>query len=110
MQPIDKNKVEKALQNYHGQTVFIHTEVNPGCFVRNAAVRVEQAYIAGEHPYRVALRIDHGGWIRVEGLTDYEIDEQNRLLLAGHDDRGRIISNLELSLTPFTFGEEVKAQ
>lgn len=110
MQPIDKNIVEKALQTYQGQTVFIHTEVNPGCFIRNAAVQMEQAYIAGNHPYRVALRIDHGGWIRVEGLTDFEIDSQNRLLLAGHDDRGRIISNLELSLTPFTFGEEGEVQ
>lgn len=104
---IDKKIVENALQAYQGRKVFIHAEVIPGGFLRNVSVEVIQSYIAGDGPFRVALRTEDEGWIRMEGLTDYEIDDQGRLLIAGHDDQGRITTALELSLSPFLFAKEV---
>lgn len=41
------------------------------------------------------------GWIYAEGLTDYEIDGQGRLLMAGHDEEGRLAVALQLSRTPW---------
>lgn len=106
MRRIDKKIVENALQAYQGCKAFIHAEVIPGGFLRNISVQIIQSYIAGEGPYRVALRTEDEGWIRMEGLTDYEIDEQGRLLIAGHDDQGRITTVFELSLSPFLFKED----
>jgi Protein of unknown function (DUF1806) len=105
LQRIDKKIVESALQAYQGRKTFIHAEVIPGGFLRNISVQVIQSYIAGDGPYRVALRTEDEGWIRMESLTDYEIDDQGRLLIAGHDDQGRITTAFELSLSPFLFKE-----
>jgi hypothetical protein len=41
------------------------------------------------------------GWVYAEGVTHWEKDEKNRLLLAGHDEKGRLAVALQLSLTPF---------
>jgi len=105
MEPIVKKKVEEALQAFHGCRTYVHAEVIPGGFVRNAAVDVRQAHIAGDGPYRIAVQFDHDGWIRMENLTHFEIDGKRRLLLAGHDDQGRLSTVLELSFAPFVFGE-----
>jgi len=107
LQKIDKKAVGLALEAYQGQKAYIHAEVIPGGFLRNISVQIIQTYIAGDGPYRIALRTENEGWIRMENLTDYEIDEQGRLLIAGHDDQGRIMTAFELSLKPFLFGKEV---
>lgn len=44
--------------------------------------------------------MDHG-WVYAEGITHWEVDDKERLLLAGHDNQGRLAVALELSLTPF---------
>ncbi|UJF35188.1 DUF1806 family protein [Paenibacillus hexagrammi] len=48
----------------------------------------------------MALRFDGHGWLRMEALTHYEVAE-NRLLLAGYDDRGRMNVALHLGKEPF---------
>ncbi|HEY8449809.1 MAG TPA: DUF1806 family protein, partial [Bacillota bacterium] len=50
--------------------------------------------------FRVGLELD-GGWVVAEGLTDWEVDAQGRLLLAGHDGEGRLTVAFELSREPF---------
>lgn len=101
MRPIDKQVVDAALREFTGQIVYIHCEVTPGGFIRNARVDVLNNFIAGEGPYRVALELAGDGWVRVEGLTDYERNESDQLLMAGHDDKGRLTVALELSKEPF---------
>ncbi len=46
------------------------------------------------------FEMDHG-WVYAEGITHWEVDDKERLLLAGHDNQGRLAVALELSLTPF---------
>ena len=41
------------------------------------------------------------GWIYAEGLTHFEVDEQDRLLLAGHDYKGKLAVALQISKKPF---------
>jgi len=118
MGPIDADKVQAALQTYVDKPVYLHLETTNGAYaaqqaitgqpkamavcayIRNGVVHFHRASIAGNGPYRVGLQMENG-WIYAEGLTDWEIDEEGRLLLAGHDFEGRLAVALELSLTPF---------
>ena len=69
-------------------------------YIRNGRIRYQRGTLAGNGPYRVGLKMEEG-WVYGEGLTDWEIDSQGRLLLAGHDSEGRLAVALELSETPF---------
>lgn len=115
MRPIVLEEVQNAVNTYVGQTTYLHLETTNGAYaaesaesrsmavcayVRNAAVRFSRATIAGTGPYRAGLQMDEG-WVYAEGLTDYEIDTEGRLLLAGHDAEGRLAVALQLSATPF---------
>ena len=101
MNPINKDLVEAELQSFAGEEVYIHSEATSYVFVRNFKVKVTEAYIAGEGPYRAALRFEGQGWLRSEALTHYEVDNNGRLLLAGYDDRGRMHVALHLAKEPF---------
>ncbi|OAS19230.1 DUF1806 family protein [Paenibacillus oryzisoli] len=101
MNIIDKNQVAKELQTFVGSDVYVHSEATSYMFVRNFKVSVTHAFIAGKGPYRAAVRYDGHGWLRMEALTHYEVDEQGRLLLAGYDDRGRMNVALHLGKEPF---------
>lgn len=101
MQPINPSELESLLRPFEGRTAYLHVEVTPGAFVRNVLAQVEKTHVAGAGPYRVALKLAEHGWVRVEGLTHRARDEQERLLLAGHDDKGRLTTALQLSRTPF---------
>ncbi|CAM3691432.1 YojF family protein [Alicyclobacillus pomorum] len=112
MGPIAKDEVQKAIERFIGKDVYLHLETTNGAYaarqgamavcayIRNGKVQFHRGLITGDGPYRVGLKMDNG-WIYAEGLTDYEIDEQGRLLLAGHDTEGRLAVALELSEQPF---------
>lgn len=101
MQPIEAEIVKSHLKNFHGKPVYIHCEITPGGFVRNPTITVVESFLNGTDPYRATLKLTDNGWVRIEGLTDFEIDHKNRLLLAGHDHLGRLTAALQLSHTPF---------
>lgn len=101
MNLIIKNQVEAELQAFVGEEIYIHSEATSFVFVRNFKVKVTEAFIAGEDSFRVALRFDELGWLRMEALTHYEQDGQGRLLLAGYDDKGRMNVALHLGREPF---------
>lgn len=116
MGPIDREQVESALRQFVGQPVYLHLETtngayaaersddalppSVGAYVRNARVVISRAALRGSGPYRAGLQIELG-WIYAEGLTDWELDDRGRLLLAGHDHEGRLAVALELSPDPF---------
>lgn len=115
MRPIVFEEVQAALNTYVGKTVYLHLETTNGAYaaespdgqsmavcayIRNAQVRFHRATLAGVGPYRAGLQMEQG-WTYAEGLTDFEIDGEGRLLLAGHDLKGRLAVALQLSLTPF---------
>lgn len=101
MIPITKMETEAELRKFVGAEAYIHSEATSFVFVRNFKVRVTQAFVAGEGSFRAALRFDGHGWLRMEALTHFEVDEQGRLLLAGYDDRGRMNVALHLGREPF---------
>ncbi|MGM9987270.1 MAG: YojF family protein [Bacillaceae bacterium] len=114
MKPIEKNEVELVLKTLVNTPLYIHLETtngayathknerpfSAGAFIRNAVISFEHAKMTGEGPYRVGLKMEHG-WVYGEGLTDWEIDQYGRLLLAGHDHEGKLAIALQLSKQPF---------
>jgi hypothetical protein len=113
MEPITIEKVQEAIQHFVNQDVYIHLETtngayathnnesffSAGAFIRNALIRYESGKITGNGPYRVGLKLEIG-WVYGEGLTHFEMDGE-RLLLAGHDQEGKLAIALEISPTPF---------
>lgn len=115
METIQTEKVQEKLNRFLDKDVFIHLETtngayashfddkayNVGAFIRNVALSFDQAKIIGAgDSYRVGLRME-AGWVYAEGLTKWEVDEEDRLLMAGHDREGRLMVALEISETPF---------
>ncbi|GAA5417197.1 uncharacterized protein YojF [Paraliobacillus ryukyuensis] len=116
MKTIVTEIVQEKLEQFLNQDVYIHIETtngayashhnakayNAGVFMRNATIRYEQAKITGdESSYRIGLKTTNG-WVYAEGIRQYEIDNQDRLLLAGHDQEGRLMVALQISATPFS--------
>src|SRR5699024_11545379 len=117
MKPIDIYNNQKILESLLNKQVYNHLETsngayashvnekayNVGVYARNVSTLFEQAKIVGEgKAYRVGLKLDKG-WIYAEGLTDWEIYEKDKLLLAVHDTEGRLIVALQISEEPFSY-------
>lgn len=114
MELINQKSVQDAINHFANQDVYLHLETtngayashndqsffSAGAYIRNALVRYELGKITGNGPYRVGLKINLG-WVYAEGITHFEMDEQGRLLLAGHDNDGKLAVALEISTTPF---------
>lgn len=114
MEPIQKQAVQTILNGFVNRDVFLHLEttdgsyavlrqeraISVGAFIRNVSIKFERGMITGQGPYRIGLKMEHG-WIYAEGLTDWESGESERLLLAGHDQEGRLTVAFQLSATPF---------
>jgi hypothetical protein len=112
--PIHPEDVQKELDGFLNQEVYLHLETTNGAYaahreetamavcayIRNGLVRYHRGTITGVGPYRVGLKMDLG-WIYAEGLTDWELDAEGRLLLAGNDSEGRLAIALQLSKHPF---------
>ncbi len=113
MEPIVKKQVQQSLDLFQKKTVYLHLETTNGAYashlhekmvvgayIRNGKIQYEQGKILGEGPFRIGLKMELG-WIYAEGLTDWEIDNKGRLLVAGHDAEGKLAVSFQLSLTPF---------
>ncbi|RIV20217.1 DUF1806 family protein [Alicyclobacillaceae bacterium I2511] len=106
--------VQRALNQFANREIYLHLETTNGAYaahrgeqamavcayIRNGRIRYQRGTLAGHGPYRVGLKME-SGWVYGEGLTDWEMDGQGRLLLAGHDAEGRLAIALELSESPF---------
>lgn len=114
MEKVIPEKVQEAINRYVNQNVYLHLETtngayashhnesffSAGAYIRNALIQYESGKIVGSGPYRVGLKLSIG-WVYAEGITHFEIDDEQRLLLAGHDSQGKLAVALELSPTPF---------
>ncbi|MFC4617562.1 YojF family protein [Camelliibacillus cellulosilyticus] len=114
MEAIKKEAVQAALDRFKDQDLYLHLEttngaytgyndqsqLSVGAYIRNGKIRFSLGKITGDGPFRVGLKIE-GGWVYTEGLTDWELDDEGRLLLAGHNFEGKLAAALELSHKPF---------
>ena len=114
MEFVQIEKVQDEINRFSGKEIYIHLETtngayanhndenffNSGAYIRNAQLSYEYGKITGNGPYRVGLKTAIG-WIYAEGITHYEVDDRNRLLLAGLDFTGKLAVALEISETAF---------
>ena len=114
MEQIELKTVQEEINRFANKDVYLHLETtngayathnnedffSAGAYIRNALVRYEHGKITGSGPYRVGLKISLG-WVYAEGITHFEVDQEGRLLLAGHDPLGKLAVALEISTNPF---------
>lgn len=117
MEEINNEKVQSLLSSYEHKLVYIHVETtngayaahfdqrvfNAGTFLRNIQVTYEHAQLKGgnKDPFRVGLKLKDNGWVYVQGLTHYEVNEHGEFLLAGFNYEGQLAAALEISTQPF---------
>lgn len=108
MLPIQPQDIQLRINQFTGQDLYMHLEMTTGAyavnpasaFISNAAVRFTTGSISGSGPYRVGLKTPEG-WIYAEGLTHVDEEDQERLIMAGHDSQGKLIVALQLSREKF---------
>jgi hypothetical protein len=114
VEQINQKAVQEEIKRFANQDVYLHLETtngayathldgkpySAGAYIRNALVRYEHGKITGSGPWRVGLKINIG-WVYAEGITHFEVDQEGRLLLAGHDPLGKLAVTLEISTKPF---------
>jgi hypothetical protein len=112
MEPISKEMLQMKIDEYKDKEVFLQLETNGayanhlhekmvvGAYIRNAKILFELGKITGDGPYRVGLKMELG-WVYAEGLTHYEVVNEDKLLVAGHDSDGKLAVAFQLSFTPF---------
>src|SRR5699024_3153389 len=95
-------KVYIFIETTHGDnaSTFGNKEVNVGPYIRNAHVICSKAVIQGDIGYRDGLNTELG-WVYAEGLTDFELMDDETLLMAGHDEEGRLMVAMQISEQPF---------
>ena len=113
VKPIEIAEVQARIDRLKNRDVYLHLETSSGAyaahldsskhpssaFVSNAAVRFGHGGISGDGPYRIGLKTALG-WVYAEGLTHYEENESELLLLAGHDSQGKLVTAVLLSPEP----------
>ncbi|MGG1879528.1 YojF family protein [Paenibacillus cisolokensis] len=114
MEIIHVDDVQQMIDKLKNQDVYVHLEMTTGAyaahydiskhpaanFITNAVIRYAHGSISGNGPYRVGLKMEKG-WIYAEGLTHYEQNDKERLIMAGHDTQGKLVVALQLSREPF---------
>jgi hypothetical protein len=114
MKPIRIDDVQPLLDQFGAQPIYLHLEttqgayaardndkiLNSGAYIRNAYIQFIHGKITGVGPFRVGLKMELG-WVYAEGLTHWELNDAGQLLLAGHDQEGRLAVALQLSRDPF---------
>ncbi|WP_169712245.1 YojF family protein [Staphylococcus muscae] len=117
LQPITNEAVQALLDQFANKPVYLHVETtngayanhfdqrvfNAGTFLRNIQVTFQHAQLKGgdKDPFRIGLKLDNNGWVYVQGLTHYELNDNGEFLLAGFNYEGQLAAALEISHHPF---------
>jgi hypothetical protein len=113
MKLIDKEIVQKKIDELVDEDVYLHLEMTLGAytaqqdssvhpysnFVKNIRIKYSHGKITDESPYRVGLKLEDG-WIYTEGLTHYD-ENDKRIILSGNDKDGRLVVALQISKEKF---------
>ncbi|MDY0404945.1 DUF1806 family protein [Virgibacillus sp. 179-BFC.A HS] len=117
MEAIDRNAVQQALNRFLQKDAYFHMETSTGsyraleepgqiatcAYIRNGVLHFLEGKITGEGPYQVGLKLKNG-WLYSQGLTDWELTKDGKLLLGGYDGEGHLNIALQFSFTPFECG------
>jgi hypothetical protein len=114
VQVIEIEEVQSRIDALKGQDVYVHVEMTNGMyaqhnglvnhlaanFIQNALINYSHGMIKGDGPFRVGLKTELG-WVYTQGLTHYERENPEQLILSGHDSEGKLIVTLLIGREPF---------
>ncbi|WP_067718909.1 DUF1806 family protein [Ferroacidibacillus organovorans] len=101
---MDLKKIAAHLDPMCGTPVFLHMEVNPGAYIRNAMVTLERYHVRGQGVYRIYLQFaDQQGILHMDDVTEARV-EDGRVLFVGYDEMERIARTLVISSQPLSMG------
>ncbi|MHA0856108.1 YojF family protein [Paenibacillus sp. CMAA1364] len=114
MELINRADVQLFIDQFKDHYLYIHLEMTTGAyashndqskftastFMSNGMIRYSLGSIEGAGSYRVGLKLDKG-WVYSQGLTHWDANDTERLILAGHDNDGKLVVSLQLSKQPF---------
>ncbi|WP_067618863.1 DUF1806 family protein [Alicyclobacillus acidiphilus] len=100
MQTLSLDEAKNVLQSYVNRPVYIHLEVNPEAYLRNALVTYTKCEFFGEDSYRVHFLLTNPeGMLSIKDVTD-AYDDGGVIVLCGYDDQSRIAQTLSVSPQP----------
>jgi hypothetical protein len=101
MKPISSDLLVSTLQQWVGEIIYIHIEINPGGYFRNGKATLERVHVKGNNSYRIYLELERQeAIIHVDDLTHMSLEE-DLVIVTGYDDHQRLARTLEISLKPF---------
>ncbi len=85
------------------RTISINVFLMLVLFLRNIQITYTHAQLKGgnKEPYRIGLKLSNGGWVYVQGLTHFEVNEHDEFLIAGFNYEGQLAAALQISERPF---------
>ncbi|MFD1673358.1 DUF1806 family protein [Alicyclobacillus fodiniaquatilis] len=102
MQSLSVQDAEAWLKRHQGLTLYVHLEVNPQGYIRNAKVAFRAGHIKGAGPYRVYLTWDDPeGMVQLNEITDF-YEENACLICTAYDTQSRIAQSVVLSPVPLS--------
>jgi len=101
MKPITSDLLFTKLQQWVGEKIYIHIEINPGGYFRNGKATLERVHVKGNSSYRIYLELDQqDAIIHVDDLTHMSLDD-DLVIVTGYDDHQRLARTLEIGVKPF---------
>lgn len=103
MRTLTVEQAQGILNEYVGKRLYVHMEVNPEAYIRNAEFELEQAsLVSWQGAYRVHLTWgEQKGILTVNEVTDF-YDDGGVLVMTAYDSQSRIAQTLSVSDVPLT--------
>ncbi|WP_234969652.1 DUF1806 family protein [Alicyclobacillus vulcanalis] len=95
----------RRLEAWRGQRVYVHLEVNPEAYLRNASGTLDEVGLFGEGLFRVHLRLrDPAALVYIQDVTEF-VEDGSAIVMMGLDGQHRVRQTLTVSDTPLDVGK-----
>lgn len=102
MVAIAAGRLAESLQQWRGERVYIHLEVNPGAYWRSGSAILDEAHVKGDGPCRVFLELDgRTSLIQIDQLTHMELSAE-LIIATAYDEHERLARTILISRAPFS--------
>ncbi|WP_206831410.1 DUF1806 family protein [Alicyclobacillus fructus] len=98
-------EAKAMLEAWRGTRVYVHLEVNPEAYLRNASATLADAGLFGDGLYRVHLRFrDPDGLLYIQDVTEF-VEDGSALVMMGLDGQNRVRQTATVSKIPLDVGK-----
>ncbi|AEJ42916.1 DUF1806 family protein [Alicyclobacillus acidocaldarius] len=105
MRTLGAAEAKERLEAWRGSRVYVHFEVNPEAYLRNASATLDEVGMFGDGLYRLHLRFrDPDGLLYIQDVTEF-VEDGSALVAMGLDGQNRVRQTLTVSLAPLDVGK-----